>query len=47
MLVAQRDNVVAVRDLETPSWLRGAGTAHLRQAYRELRYAGFLVIEGD
>ena len=45
-LVAQRDSVVAVRDLETIMVSHRRWYATWRHAYRELLDAGFLVIEG-
>jgi hypothetical protein len=47
MLVAQHGNVVAVRDLDTAIMARRRWRGVLRQACTELRYAGFLVSEGD
>ena len=47
MLVAQHGNVVAVRDLDAAIMVRRRWHGALRQACTELRYAGFLVAEGD
>jgi hypothetical protein len=47
MLVAQQGNVVAVRDLDAVFTARRRWHGALRQACTELRYAGFLVAEGD
>ena len=47
MLVAQRDNVTAVHDLETLMMSHRHWYATLRHAYKELLDAGFLVVEGN
>ena len=47
MLVAQRNSVMAVHDLETLMMSHRRWNATWRQAYRELLDAGFLVIEGN
>lgn len=47
VLVAQQDRVVAVHDLETIMVSHRRWDTTLRQAYRGLLEAGFLVIEGD
>ena len=47
MLVTQQGNVVAVPDLDAAFTARRRWLGALRQACTELRYAGFLVSEGD